>query len=418
MKSKIVVTGIGLITPYGQGIDPMIKAISDSRVAYSEINEFDCSTWPVKVGGIIPETSIEKLDKSHNKLRGMGKYVKLGVLCARKALSDASIDVGAFPSERIGAFIASGTNGHNAEGLFGAFDFSRGIGEMLDLEKLSQEGIDHVHPWWLLGTISNNLIFFVTHFLGIKGANTNSCNSAVSGAYALDRAIESLNSGEIDIALVGGADCPVNWQMISDLSGLGLLAHCDSKNAIPMRPFLPDSPGTVLSEGAAFLVLELASHASSRGKKGLVEISHVSMFGSFKDPIRPDPTGEETFRVMKNILSEIPGNEKVQLNASATALESWDSAEWKGIEAASKEIPMFVGSAKPWIGNTFSISFLVETVASIIAMKNSFGLNFPFPLTRDSNLSMSPKGALEHSWAINLGQCFGGNTAGVLLHDI
>lgn len=426
-SDPVVITGIGLITPFGVGLDPNRAALRADGSACKPLTRIDASTWPVKVGGELPEIGAAHLGLFHNKLRGMGNYVRIGILAAQQALAESGLDRSQVPADRIGAFIASGTNGNNAEGLFPAFDVSRAGDDTLDLAKLATDGIDRVHPWWLLGTISNNLIFFVTHFLNLKGANANACNSAIAGASMLDRALESLESGEIDVALVGGADCPLNWQMISDLACIGLLAEGDPADVLPPRSFSERSRGAVLSDAAAFLVLERESAVRARGGKVLAIIQGTSLFGGFADPIVPAADGHETRHVMEALLAGVADEAPLQINASATGHPVWDRSEQLGISAAIRDAgakvhrrgsPTRLGAVKPRFGHGYSISFILETALSVLALQEQIGLcpgcdgTLPDLLP---GLEPAPAGAFPHRWAINLGQCFGGHTAGILL---
>ncbi|HEY9068989.1 MAG TPA: beta-ketoacyl synthase N-terminal-like domain-containing protein [Candidatus Ozemobacteraceae bacterium] len=424
MNQTAVITGIGVVTPYGNGCDALVRGLNSSRPAYGPITAFDASTWPVRTGGWVPDAGADALPRFHNKLRGMDKYVRLGVLAAQSAIRDSGLEPGAVPPHRFGAFVSSGTNGHNAEGLFAAFDQARGADNQLDLGKLSADGLDRIHPWWLLGTISNNLIFFVTHFLRLEGANSNVCNSAAGGAAMLSRAVEAVNSGEVDAALVGGADATLNWQLISDLSRLGLLAHGDPRDVAPLRPFTAGAPGTVLSEAAVFLVLERASDAASRGRSPLAAIHRTASHGSFRDPIHPAPDGHETTLVMDRLLSAVAaaddGPVSLLVNAAGTGLERWDASELAGLEAAARAHPgitCLLGSSKPMLGHAFSASFLLETAATVLAMRGACPIALPVqPELPGTILAAAPPSPGRHSWAVNLEHCFGGNTAGVLLH--
>ncbi|MBF0501045.1 MAG: hypothetical protein HQM09_12980 [Candidatus Riflebacteria bacterium] len=431
-SERLLITGIGLVTPFGTGREAFAAGLREGRSACAPLHRvLEVSTWPVQTGGWVPDVGPESLGVVHNKLRGMGKYVRIGILAAQQALADAGIAPGSVDPARIGAFVASGTNGQNAEGLFPAFDVSRVDGESdnsacigLDLRKLGSDGIDRVHPWWLLGTISNNLIFFITHILGVKGPNSNACNSAIAGASMIDRALESLRSGELDVALVGGADTPLNWQMVSDLSRLGLLAEGAPDDVLPMRPFGGGSHGTILSEGAAFLVIERESFADSHGRKGKCEIVNTAFSGSFQDPIAPAADGSDTQLVSESLMENIPNESVIHVNASATGLPAWDAAELRGLTCAAATggsgRHLALGSAKSILGHAWSASFMLETAASAIALIEGFGLALPdgSPTSLPGAMERAPRGNFDHNWALNLGQCFGGATAGVLLHAI
>jgi len=463
----IVITGLGLNTPYGSGAEPVLAGIAAGRPAYGPLAAIDCHTWPVRCGGWLEDPSPEALGMFNNKLRNMGKYVRLGVWTARQALESAGIVPGSFDPERFGAFICTGTHGHNAEGLFPAFAAARDDQDRLDLKAMGQDGLDRVHPWWLLSTISNNLIFFLTQLFQLKGPNTNCCNSAIAGAHALDRACEALRQGEVDQALVGGADAPLNWQLLSDLSVLGFVAEGGAETGVPMRPFSAGSRGPVLSDGAAFLVLETADHAARRGASPLAVVEAVSLAGENRDAVLPPADGADIAAVLRGGLEGLrrrrtrsgasgrTGGGTGQILVSGVGLPAWDDAELAGIRSALEacrsdtEGPgggtVALGSVKPWIGHAFSASFVAEAVVAVAAMKAGAGLPVGGPAEKlygvpgssglgDSGMEgrvasggadervrggwVRPGPALPHDWSILLGRCFGGNAAGVLLHVV
>lgn len=527
---RIFITGIGMITPYGCGSVPLFDALDRGTPAFGPLTQIDCSTIPVKVGGWIDESRLETAGLMHNKLRGMGKYVKLGVMAARQAIEDAALDLKTLPPERVGTFISSGTFGHNAEGLFSAFDVSRHPDGGLDLALMATEGIDCVHPWWLLSTISNNLIFFVTHFFNLRGPNSNVCNSAVGGAYALDRALESLRFGEIDLALVGGADCPLNWQLLSDLSRLQFTAEGAPEAVLPFHPYHPSACGTIFSEGAAFLILETEALVKQRQSPVYAEIAATALAGQFDELTRPHPEGRPFRQVLAELLgpanagafavspgspgsvgasgtpnfpsspgstessvapgspnfprspasagssgdarfpnspgnagpsgspnspnspgsvgspgspsspfcpgspassvfpgaSAFPGSSPhswpLQINGSAVGVRAWDQSELSALESIENfPGPVSFSALKTMLGHTFSASFLLETAIAAACLRRGRALPTvqlpPTVLPRLQRSATDPAPPLPRS-ILNLGQCFGGNTAGVLLHAV
>ena len=419
-SEPVVITGLALVTPYGVGWLPVLEGVKQGRTGYGPLTAIDCHTWPIQAAGWVADPPSDSLGVFNNKLRNMGKYVRLGVMATRLAMQSARIEAGGFVSERFGAFIGTGTHGHNAEGLFSAFALSRDANDQMDLRLLGQDGIDRVHPWWLLSTISNNLIFFLTHFFQLKGPNTNCCNSAIASAHALDRAMEALHLGEVDYALWGGADCPVNWQLLSDFAVMGFSAEGPPEKTVPMRPYSPRASGPVMSDAAAFAILETRSHAEKRGVSPIVGISQPTFAGSNLDALEPAADGRDTRQVVAALLAKRrnPGI-PFQVHLSGTGLERWDNSELAGLREFPGRESWRVSSGKAWVGHSFAASFAVETLMAAMALKENVGLGFPADAETLGECSLLPASAqLHHSEAMVLGQCFGGNTTGVLLHDV
>ncbi|MBF0544611.1 MAG: beta-ketoacyl synthase [Candidatus Riflebacteria bacterium] len=450
-EKRIFLSGTGLITPYGEGLGKVFDGISQGQLCYGPLKEVPCETWPVRVGGWIPDIGADKLGLINNKLKNMPKYVRLGVLAAKSAFLNAGIKDNEIPPERLGAFISTGNHGRNAEGLFPAFEASIGEDKQLDLTKLGSEGIDKVHPWWLLTTISNNLIFFITHFMKAKGANSNYCNSAIAGAYAFDKALESLAIDEVDVALVGGSDSPLNWQMISDFSVLDFLAQGDLDSILPNSKILNEeskavgstnltnpanlanpantaskcpkplyNQGAIFSDGACFAVLETEEHLMKRGVQPLCEIKAIALSRQSTDLFAPAPDGSESLEILQALTKNLTTNSRIHINTSSVGLPNWDKPEQFSIEMFSKEYNISVSGLKTWLGHTYSASFVLETAILAEALKRKVFPGFsrlknPLEIIHWTN---PIQGTFEHNYAINLGQCFGGNSAGILLHAV
>ncbi|MBF0410124.1 MAG: hypothetical protein HQM10_22460 [Candidatus Riflebacteria bacterium] len=416
-SKRIFITGISAITPFGNGLDAIFEAIKSGKTAYGQIEHIDVSTWPVKAGGFIPDLNPGSQGLFDRKLKNMPKYVRLGVASADAAFKNARLDEKPVSADRLGAFVATGANGNNAEGLFPAFSQSKAEDNSLDLSRFAHEGLDQIHPLWLLATISNNLIFFVTHFFRALGANSNYCNSAIAGASAIDKAVESLLLDEIDAAIVGGVDCTVNWQMFSDMAALGILAEGDVSKVCPLRPFSETSPGSILSDAGCFMIIETEESCIRRGITPIAVVRKTAFERLSTDHFKPSPDGMETENVLKKLLAEVNPESVIQINANGIGVPSWDAPEKKGLLEALENRNYSISSAKSWVGNTHSVSFALETAMSAWSLYKQLGIGFSDLKNRSelSDWSNATTETLNHDFAVNLGQCFGGSTAGVLL---
>jgi 3-oxoacyl-[acyl-carrier-protein] synthase II len=398
MSESVFISGMGMITPLGPDVESTWAAGMAGKTAYGPLVGIDVSTLPVKIGGWIPEDMVKPGGIPGNKLRGMGKYVKVGITAAQQAVAASGLDWASLDPQRVGAFIATGTHGNNAEGLFPAFHLSRSPQNTLDLARLGTEGVDAIHPWWLLSTISNNLIFFVTHVLGIIGPNSNYCNSSLAGVCALDCALDAFQREDIDVALVGGADCPINWQILSDFSQMEFLATGSEAEVAPLRPFSPDAPGTILTDAGAFLVLERASHLERRHGTPLAQLEACRMTMDSSHSYLPDPTGAAVREVLAPLLLAAAGAGELIVHPAGIGHPKWDQAEIQGLQGAfdavARRCP--VVPLKPILGHAFSVSAILET---------AWGAR---------SLRAGPKNAA----AVILSRCFGGVAGGILLRDV
>jgi len=418
----IVVTGLGVMTPLGDSSDGVADALRQGRCAAAPLPEHDYSTMPSSWGGSIVPGVLEPYELCPIKFKMFKPYLKYGVVAVRNALTDAGLMAGGRMSDRYpelerGVFVCQGTNGDNAEGLFDAFAESTGPDGEFDLRRFASSGLDAVHPKWMLPSISNNLIFFLTAEYGLRGDNNNVTYAPEGGAYMLDAAVASLRMGACAMAVVAGADSILNWQAQDDLAKSGILGR-----GRRMAPFTDRADGALPSEGAAALVLELESAALERGAPVYGRLRSTWQHCSARHLLEPAEDGSETAVVLGRLLQDVPEpNEAVMVCCNGMAVPSFDRAELEGLAnvmAAEPDRELVCTSAKHLFCHTYSASFVVDVVASLLALRNEFVMALPEPPT--TKVTAAARFVTEPvdrplRYGIVLTQGLGGNTGGVLL---
>src|SRR5687768_3980352 len=305
---RVVVTGVGVISPIGIGAKGFWENLLAGKVGVRRIQQFDPSGFPCQIAGEIPDYKIgDYVPKSYRKAtKVMARDIELAVIAADDAMKDAGLKTKAYTetpeikSERFGCNIGAGLINTELDELTAAMHVAR-EGNKLDLHKWGRDGMQQLTPLWLLKYLPNMLACHVTIIHQLKGpSNTITCADA-SSHLAIGEAFRTLQRGDADLAICGGAESKVN--------AMGLVRQCllkrvnELSNDAPesaVRPFDTEATGTAVGEGGGLLILEDFDRAKARGAKIYAELVG---FGASQDTHRitePDPKGHSYGRAIAN----------------------------------------------------------------------------------------------------------------------
>ena len=309
---RVVITGIGVISPLGIGVKSFWDNLLAGKVGVQKIAAFDPSGFPSQIAGEVPAFKVgDYVPKSYRKAtKVMARDIELAVVAADDAFKDAGIQSKAYTetpslkSERFGCNIGAGLISCELNELTAAMNVARD-GNKLDLHKWGREGMNQLTPLWLLKYLPNMLACHVTIIHQLKGpSNTITCADA-SSHLAIGEAFRTIQRGNADLAICGGAESKVN--------PMGLIRQTlikrlnETSNDTPseaVRPFDESAAGTAIGEGGGLLILEEYEHAKSRGAKIYAELVG---FGASQDAYRvtdPEPSGHSYGMAIKNALKE------------------------------------------------------------------------------------------------------------------
>src|SRR5690348_6624456 len=312
MSRRVVITGIGIISPIGIGAKAHWENLVAGKVGVRRIASFDPGGFPSQIAGEIPAIKIsEYVPKSYRKAtKVMARDIELAVVAADDAFKDAGLqsraytDKPATPTARFGCNIGAGLISAELNELTAAMHVAREANK-LDLKKWGREGMNQLTPLWLLKYLPNMLACHVTIIHELKGpSNTITCADA-SSHLAIGEAFRTIQRGKADLAICGGAESKVN--------PMGLMRQCLLKrlnvesNDAPeraVRPFDAEANGAAIGEGGGLLILEEYEHAKSRGAKIYAELVG---FGASQDTYSvtdPCPTGQSYGAAVRKALSE------------------------------------------------------------------------------------------------------------------
>src|SRR5436190_4742400 len=360
---RVVVTGLGIISPIGIGAKTFWENLVAGKCGVQRITAFDPSSFPSQIAGEVPTYKIgDYVPKSYRKAtKVMARDIELAVVAADDAFKDAGLRSKAYteipdiPTTRFGCNIGAGLINVDLNELTAALNTSRD-GNKLDLKRWGNEGMTNLTPLWLLKYLPNMLACHVTIIHELKGpSNTITCADA-SSHLAIGEAFRTIQRGSADLAICGGAETKV--VPMSHMRQILLKRCTESHNDTPetaVRPFDADADGTATAEGGGLFILEEYEHAKSRGAKIYAELVG---FGASQDTHRitePDPKGHSYSRAIANALKDasLPPTAVDLLVPTGLGIPSHDRAELAGLHnvfgAGLSRVPL--SPIKAQIGN-------------------------------------------------------------------
>lgn len=303
---RVVVTGVGLVTPLGNGTDETWQALIAGRSAVGPIESFDASSLRTQLAAELDGFDPEQF-ATRKALRSMTRNDQLAVAGAAVAVQDAEL---ATPEEgddartRRGLFVGSNKEVSNLPPILEGALVARTEDGTIDLGLLGEHATSALPPLYYVEGLQAASLFYISQAHGLMGANTYYAGTADAGAAAIGSAFRAVRRGEVDVAITGGFDDATSWWNMSKFDTMGLLTDENELGSQACRPFDVDRTGTVLGEGSAFLVLEDAEHAASRGAKAYAEITGLGSAYDAFGLLTPDPSGRPVATAIRSALRD------------------------------------------------------------------------------------------------------------------
>lgn len=372
MSRRVVVTGIGLITPLGLTAGETWSRLLAGESGLGPITGFDASLLATRVGGEIRGFKPKQYVDNVKNLKVMTPMVQYGIAAAKTALDEARLLPDVEP-ERFGIATGAGHATGDPGALVPAIEQSA-TGEHFDLAKFGREGIPIINPLWLLRGLSNNVLGFASAQFNAQGWNTNLQNSGASGLMAVGDAAVAIATDRADVMLAGGYDALCSPEAIVRHGRLGLLTLCNDDGAKASRPFDLRRDGFVPADGSGFLVLEALEHAHRRGAKPIAEILGYGCGSDAWRLMDPHPNGEGLARAMKAALADASvAPEAVRaVFAHGTSNPRYDRTETLAIKAAlgGASQRVAVPAIKGAIGHPISASGAIAAACAALAVRD------------------------------------------------
>ena len=379
---KVVVTGIGVISPIGIGTRAFWDSLVGGKIAVKRIASYDPSGFPSQIGGEVPPYKIgDFVPKSYRKAtKVMARDIELAVVAADDAFKDAGLKSKAYTDsptivpERFGCNIGAGLISVDLTELTGAMNAARSDDNpnRLDLKKWGREGMSQLTPLWLLKYLPNMLACHVTIIHGLKGpSNTVTCADA-SSHLAIGEAFRTIQRGDADLAICGGAETKVVPMNL--LRQILLKRVTETHNDTPeeaVRPFDADADGTAVAEGGGLFILEEYGHAKARGAKVYAEVAGFGASQSTHSITQPDPAGHSYGKAIGKALADanLPPKAVDVLVPCGLGIPSHDRAELAALHnvfgGGLERVPL--APIKAQTGNLASGSG-VDAAAAVLAL--------------------------------------------------
>jgi 3-oxoacyl-[acyl-carrier-protein] synthase II len=356
-KRRVVVTGLGLITPVGIGVKESWANIINGQSGIGKITKFDCSTFPSQVAGEVknfdPLAYIPPKDA-----RRMDTFIQFGIAAGIEAFKDSGIEVTDTNSERIGVSVGSGIGGINLiESTSDVFD---------------EGGVRKVSPFFIPGTIINMISGNLSIMLNLKGPNVSIVTACTTGTHSIGDAARMIEYGDADVMLAGGSEAAITELSVAGFSSAKALSSRNDDPKTASRPWDKDRDGFVIGEGAGVMVLEEFEHAKKRGAKIYAELSGYGMSADAYHITAPNMDGPR--RSIVNALKNANVNiDNVQyINAHGTSTPLGDLNETNAIKASFGDYAkkLVVNSTKSMTGHLLGGAGGIESVFTVLAIHN------------------------------------------------
>ena len=407
-ERRVVVTGIGLISPLGTGTDKNWQALLRGESGIAALTRFDVSRYATRFGGEVKDFDpLAFIDRKES--RKMDPFIRFGLAAAELAVADSGIAAADLRSDRAGTYVGSGIGG---------------LGSIEENHKtLLEKGPDRVSPFFLVQTIINEASGQISIRFGAKGPNCANATACSTGTHAIGDSFRIIARGEADIMIAGGAEAPLTPLSLAGFTAIKALSERNDEPAKASRPFDARRDGFVMGEGAGVVILEELGRALARNARIYAEVVGYGMTSDAYHVAAPDPTGDGAARVMRRAIEDAGiGPEDVQyINAHGTSTPLNDKTETMAIKAVFGEAArrLAVSSTKSMTGHLLGAAGGLEAAITALAlfhqiMPPTINAEFPDPeCDLDYVPNVARKAVIVHALSNSFG--FGGTNAALVL---
>lgn len=407
MSRRVVVTGIGMLTPLGIGTERSWKACVEGRSGISRIHKFDPSPFKTQIAG-----QLEEFDRSKyldaKEARRYDDFCQYALVVAQMALEDSGLEITEELKDRTGVIIGTGFGGLET--------FERNFKSFLD------GGPKKISPFFIPMMIANMAPGLVAMRYGVRGPNTCTVTACAASSHAIGDAFKVIQRGQADVMFAGGTEASLTALMVA---GFDIMKATSTRNDDPQgasRPFDRDRDGFVPSEGAAMLILEEADHARRRGAKIYAEIKGYGYSNDAYHYTAPDPEGKGAILCMKMALedAQVAPEEVDYINAHGTSTPLNDAIETLAIKRVFGQhaYRLAVSSTKSMTGHLLGAAGAAEAAFTCLALKHQVApptINYTNP-DPECDLDYVPNKARPMDMRVALSNSFGfGGTNATLI---
>jgi 3-oxoacyl-[acyl-carrier-protein] synthase II len=407
MRRRVVVTGIGLVSPLGVGTDVTWRGALAGRSGIRPITLFDATRYSTRFAGEVPDFDpVQWMDKKD--VKKCGRFTQFAIAATTMAVRESGLRIEADNAERVGVAIGSGIGGF----------------EVIEREHriLLERGPERVSPFFILSSLVNLAAGQISVRFGAKGPNSAVATACTTGAHSIGDAARQIQHGYADAMICGGAEACITPLGVAGFAAMRALSTRNDAPALASRPWDADRDGFVVGEGAGVLVLEEAGHAERRGAPILAELVGYGMSADAHHLTAPPEDGNGVKRAMRAALEDagLDGRQIQYLNAHATSTPLGDKAEALAIDGLFGEhaSSLAVSSTKSMTGHLLGGAGALEAGLTVLALRDQIApptINLDRPDV-ETRLNLVPHRAmpLDMAYAMTNSFGFGGTNASLI----
>tara|TARA_B100001093_G_C26850271_1_gene1024822 strand:+ start:146 stop:1399 length:1254 start_codon:yes stop_codon:yes gene_type:complete len=411
---RVVVTGLGALTPIGNNISEYWNGLQNGISGANTITQFDASKFKTRfaceVKNFVPTDFLDR-----KEARKQDPYTQYAIVASDEAIKDSQINIDKINQDRVGVIWGSGIGGIKT--FFNEVsEFSNG------------DGTPRFNPFFIPKMISDIAAGLISIKYGFRGPNFTTVSACASSSNAIIDAFNYIRLGKADILITGGSEASVNQAGMGGFNALKALSTRNENPKKASRPFDKDRDGFVLGEGAGALILEEYNHARQRGAKIYAEIVGGGLSADAHHITAPHPEGRGAIKVMQNALEDakMQPEEIDYINVHGTSTPLGDISEIKAIKEVFQDYAynLNISSTKSMTGHLLGAAGAVEAIASILALNNNIipptinNENFDEKLDAKLNFTLNKAQSRIVNATMSNTFGFGGHNASVIFKKI
>ncbi|MGL6019661.1 MAG: beta-ketoacyl-ACP synthase II [Gibbsiella quercinecans] len=358
-KRRVVVTGLGMLSPVGNTVESTWKALLAGQSGISLIDHFDTTAYATRFAGLVKNFNSEDFI-SRKDARKMDAFIQYGIVAGIQAMQDAGLDINEANAARMGAAIGSGIGG---------------LGLIEDNHSsLLHGGPRKISPFFVPSTIVNMIAGHLTIMYGLRGPSISIATACTSGVHNIGHAARIIAYNDADVMLAGGAE---KASTPLGVGGFGAARALSTRNDNPQaasRPWDKERDGFVLGDGAGMMVLEEYEHAKKRGAKIYAEVVGFGMSSDAYHMTSPPENGAGAALAMENALADagVTASQIGYINAHGTSTPAGDKAETQAVKTVfgSDAKRVLVSSTKSMTGHLLGAAGAVESIFTVLALRD------------------------------------------------
>ncbi|MBR9856794.1 MAG: beta-ketoacyl-ACP synthase II [Gammaproteobacteria bacterium] len=407
-KRRVVVTGLGMLSPVGNSVDASWQALLAGQSGISNIEHFDTTDYSTKFAGLVKDFDPEAHGIAKKEARKMDLFIQYGVAAGLQAMADSGLDITEANADRVGVSIGSGIGG------LGLIEQNH--------TNLMASGPRKLSPFFVPSTIINMVSGHLSIMEGLRGPNIAATTACTTGTHSIGLAARMIAYGDADAMLAGGTEKASTTMGMGGFAAARALSTRNDEPQKASRPWDKERDGFVLGDGAGVMMLEEYEHAKARGATIYAEMVGFGMSGDAHHMTAPPADGSGAAKAMANAIKDADIAPELigYVNAHGTSTPLGDVAELRGMKTVFGEHAkqLMISSTKSMTGHLLGAAGAVEAIFSVLALRDQIApptINLDNP-DDECDLDLVPNQAKKGQFEYALSNSFGfGGTNGSLI---